>query len=156
MVGCAQPDLTGLTPDTEITNADRMREAAMLGSWYGEYASEQYPRVEFITTRLADNSFTVRFRTHYTGGDIELHRETGIWSVRGDIYYTMTKEVYDGAVAIPADETDPYYYDPYEITEFTDTFFRYRAVKSGFEFTAKRDDEEFDFTSEDVISDSKD
>src|SRR4051794_9334809 len=69
-------------------------ERSMVGTWYGEFLpSMGAPLQRFITTRMADGTFTLHARIYQGDKAIADARNAGLWGVSNGIYFTVTTEV---------------------------------------------------------------
>jgi hypothetical protein len=111
-------------------------EALATGTWYGEFSGgSNQPLQRFLTTRLADGTFTLRARVYDKGRFQELNNQ-GLWGISNGLYFTVTTEV-DGKRADfrTADVTNPYL-----IRKLAGNDFEYQHIPSGRIFHVKRVD----------------
>lgn len=111
-------------------------ETLAVGTWYGEFAGGAgQPLQRFLTTRLADGTFSLRARVYELGRFQELNNR-GLWGISNGMYFTVTTEV-DGKRSDfrTADVTNPYLVRKLAVGEF-----EYQHIPSGRVFYVRRVD----------------
>lgn len=113
------------------------QEALATGTWYGEFsAGPDQPLQRFLTTRLADGTFSLVARVYEKGRSKSELRNKGLWGVSNGVYFTVTTEV-DGK------RTDPRNADlvnPYLVRSLVAGTFEYQHIPSGRIFRVTRVD----------------
>ena len=122
----------------------RPRRAEFLGYWIGEMPTKDGKFLRWLVERRVDGAFTL---THIIKDSPTDSRkldpekakfELGTWGVSGDIYFTATRQYYEGKKISNFDTSDPGLYDAYRIVSFDGSTFTYRSVETGEEFTVKK------------------
>ena len=98
-----------------------------------------------IVERRRDGSMTIRFLVIDATGKADEQTEVALWGISGPIYFTITRGWLHGRQFHPADPSQSYNYDAYEILELTRQTFRYRHFTTGSEYTLRRVAPDFDF-----------
>ena len=117
----------------------------MFGWWFGETPTKDGGRRMQIVERRRDGTMTIRFRVIDAAGNVEDTTDLALWGISGPVYFTIAQGWFDGRDFHPADPTQSYYYDAYEILELTDRTFRYRHFTTGSEYRLDRVSPDFDF-----------
>lgn len=138
------------TPPVDPIKPDVPRSAVqlrnmMLGHWFGDSPTKDGGRRMQIVERRRDGTMTIRFRVIDPAGEVHEQTQVEFWGISGPIYFTIMRGWLKGMRFDPADPTQPYYYDAYEIIELTDKTFRYRHVTTGNKFRIDRVAPDFDF-----------
>jgi|APFre7841882630_1041343.scaffolds.fasta_scaffold35779_2 hypothetical protein len=103
----------------------------LIGKWLGQAATDDGREIKWLSELKSDGTFALTFRTYNSKGDYQEQTEIGFWGVSGQIHFTIIRDVIVDKKLIPADPTDPYYYDAYEILKLNDQEFEHKAVTTG-------------------------
>jgi len=117
----------------------------MLGRWFGEAPTKDGGRRMEIVERRPNGTMTIRFRVIDAAGKVDEQTQVEIWGISGPVYFTIMRGWLEGKRFEPADPTQTYYYDAYEILELTNRTFRYRHFTTGSEYKLDRVDADFEF-----------
>jgi hypothetical protein len=121
------------SPETQ-----RARRDQMVGKWFGEADMKEGGRRWWLKDARRDGTFTIKFHSTMPDGKARDQVEAGIWGVSGNVYFTATREMWDGHAFREIDATDGTYYDAYEITAFDGQSMSYRNLDTGSEFRVKK------------------
>jgi hypothetical protein len=115
--------------------------ASLEGYWYGKgYQPLVRKTMQWLTINRPDGSFSVEFREYSKCRLVSVQRETGRWSVLGNV---ITKKVLTSN-GQPVSAT-PYYTDTYKIIEIDHVKMRIVHEKSRQDWTLERVAEDFTF-----------
>jgi len=137
------PPVDPVKPD-DPQSAIQQRDM-MLGHWFGESPTKDGGRRMQIVERRRDGTMTIRFRVIDAAGKVHEQTQVEIWGISGPIYFTIMRGWLEGMRFDPADPTQSYNYDAYEILELTRQTFRYRHFTTGSAYRIDRVAPDFDF-----------
>jgi hypothetical protein len=100
----------------------------LIGKWFGEVKTDDGNKRPLLLDRLPDGTYKIIFRTYKNDSSFKDECEVGLWGFSGSIFFSMMRGWIDDEKFIPADPTDPYYYDAYEILMLTERQFEYRHI----------------------------
>ena len=149
LCGCAsQAILTAKPPDSEEVVEKR---ALLVGFWFSDEPTKEGGRRYALSQKNADGTFKIHFRV-IEGGRITMDEtEVGLWGLSGPVYFTITKGWLHGYRLEPADPTNPYFYDAYEVLSLKEGEFKYRSYVIGDTYTSKKVQPDFELpTGEDT------
>lgn len=143
--GCSDPPPPVDMVKPELTEAAENYRDRVIGRWYGEADTKDGGRRMHLVERHPDGTMKIRFRLVSANGAVREQVESLFWGVSGPIYFTIFRGSLHGEKFEPADATQAYNYDAYEILGLGAVRFRYRHVATGNEFTVERVGPEFRF-----------
>lgn len=147
LLGIAAPttvaQVDSVKPDeTALAKANRGK---MIGRWFGDTPTKDGGRKMEIVDRYADGTMKITFRVVEPSGEVWDQIELAFWGISGPVYFTMTKGWLEGRRFTPADSTQAYFYDAYEVLELLEESFAYRHFATGSEYRVTKVEPDFDF-----------
>jgi hypothetical protein len=141
--GCASfGPVDAIKPDAP--QSAEQRRNLLVGLWFGDSVTKSGGRKMHIVERYADGTMRIRFRVIEAEETIE-QGEVAFWGISGPVYFSITKGWIEDGKIIPADPTQSYFYDAYEIINLTKEKFRYRHFSTGNEYEITKVDSSFEF-----------
>lgn len=122
----------------ELEMSSQARRVMMLGRWYGRAPTTDGGLREWLVERNPEGTYAVRFRTRDGDGTVTEQVEVGEWGVSGPVYFTLMKGWVVDDEFRPADPTDGYFSDAYEILHLDAESMTYRSYDTGNTFTVRR------------------
>jgi len=146
--------ISGCTSAPEINHAvDRLkpltaeemrtRRDLLVGTWYGEARTNEGQTRRWIRQHQADGTYQLTVRDYSLDGSYLQQVEVGQWGISGPVYFTIMKGWQDGPRFKPANLTNPYYYDAYEILSLSPERWVYRHLESQARFVVRRVEDDF-------------
>lgn len=120
------------------------RRTLMVGKWLGEARTDDDKLRLTLVERSANGTYRITFRT-YDGNDYEESVEVGLWGLSGPVYFTIMRGWMTGGGFAPADTTQAYFYDAYEVISLDQVSFDYRSLETGNRFGVQRVGNDFQF-----------
>ena len=139
LCGCSaakQNTVPGVKPPLP-TSAYETRKL-LIGKWLGEAKTDEGNRRQSLLDRLPNGTYKIFFRTYKSDASFEDQCEVGLWGFSGSVFFSIMRGWIVNEKFIPADPTDPAYYDAYEILKLTEQEFEYRHIPTNYIFRAKR------------------
>lgn len=139
LISCSTPK-----NKTELGDNYQPRRSEFLGYWIGEMPTKDGKFLRWLIERRVDGAFTL---THVIKDSPQDPRkfdpekakfELGTWGISGDVYFTATRQYYEGKKISNFDTSDPGLYDAYKIVSFDGKNFVYRSLETGEEFMVKK------------------
>lgn len=138
LAGCAAPPAARIGTTKDIRASAQYRRDQLVGTWFGEALLRDGGRRQQLTRHEADGSFRIHFRVENALGEVTDITTTGLWGLSGPTYFTLTRGWLTEAGLQPADPTQAYLADAYQVLELTGRRLRYRSYESGNEYTLER------------------
>lgn len=138
LVGCAAAPVARIGTTKDIRASAQYRRDQLVGTWFGEALLRDGGRRQQLTRHDADGSFRIHFRVENALGEITDIVTIGLWGLSGPTYFTLTRGWLTEAGLQPADPTQAYLADAYEVLELSGRRLRYRGYESGNEYTLER------------------
>lgn len=143
-------DSSGMTTAAPLIAASATEETVrareiLTGNWYGTQKLDDGSRQEWLMKRAVDGTYEISYRITSTDGSVDEGGEVGIWGIRLPVYFTATRGFVGSDGVMPANVTDPAFYDAYEVKELTQETFTYYSYASGNTFTVKKVPSDFRF-----------
>ncbi len=136
LMGCSSmPPIDAMKQSDGSQKAQR---ALLVGSWFGDAATNDGGRRLQLTQRAPDGTYKVTFRLIDATGEVLEETEVGFWGVSGSVYFTIMRGTLEEGRIVEADPTDPIFNDAYHILELTQERFRYRSLQTTNEFSLSR------------------
>lgn len=130
-----------------LDNDQTQRWQLLIGHWYGDQTTQEGDRRQWLITRHPDGTYIIKFRGTMANGQIEESTEVGEWGAAGTIYFTIFKGWLREGKLAPADPSDPYNYDAYQIISLDEERFEYTSVTTNTRFSVRRVTADFIFDS---------
>lgn len=127
---------------SQLPVSAKERREAMIGKWLGEATTKEGGVRRWLVQRASDGTHRITFRTRIPGKDWNEQTEVGYWGIAGSTYFTIMKGWMDGQRFLPADASNPYFYDAYKVVRLTELEFEY-ASEDGTRFSVKKVSPEF-------------
>lgn len=118
--------------------SDEETRNLLIGTWQGSQSTKEGGKREELCTRYPNGTYETEFLSFDAAGVVSKQKEVGVWGVSGSIYFSIFSGwVIDGRL-VPADRSDSYSYDAYDIISLDGDVFVYKHVRIGDEYRVKR------------------
>jgi hypothetical protein len=133
--GCASNRVDNFKPDSPVGTV--LERKGIAGRWYGESATKEGGSLRWLRDAQEDGTFSIKFKATSADGKVEDRIEAGIWGYSAGIYFTATREIWDGTAFRPV-RPGAYFDDAYRIESFTADSMTYTSLETGNRFKVKR------------------
>lgn len=134
-IGCASTNNSDFAQDKSITVNMR---SLLVGEWCGEKTHDDGTYQKWLITRFLDGTYRIDFTKVSSTGEEEQWGEYGLWGIRAPIYFTAMRGFVEDGLLVPADPTEPAFYDAYSVVLLAEGEFTYKSYTSGNTFTVRR------------------
>jgi len=121
------------------------RRNAMIGHWFSDQPTKEGSRRLTISRLNEDGTSEISIRVVRNDRIEGEQTEAGLWGISGPIYFVITQGWLEEGHVIPADPTDAFYFDAYEVLILNEEKRRYRSVVFGDVYESVRVPDDFQF-----------